>query len=88
MEVKENQESDPILLELKGSVNNQRVEVFSQGGDGVLRYQGGLCVPDVGELRQHILAEAHNSSYSIHPGSTKCTTICGKSISGMTLTGI
>ena len=48
MEVKKKQESDLILLELKGAVNNQRVEVFSQGGDGVLRYQGRLCVPDVG----------------------------------------
>ena len=71
VEVKEKQESDPILLELKGAVNNQRVEVLSQGGDGVLRYQGRLCVPDVGELRQHILAEAHKSRHSIHPGSTK-----------------
>ena len=71
VEVKEKQDSDPILLELKGAVRNQRVEVFSQGGDGVLRYQGRLCVPDVGELRQHILAEAHNSRYSIHPGATK-----------------
>ena len=61
VEVKENQESDPILLELKGAVNNQRVEVFSQGGDGVLRYQGRLCVFYVGELRQHTLAEAHKS---------------------------
>ena len=71
VEVKEKQESDLIQLELKGAVNNQRVEVFSQGGDGVLRYQGRLCVPNVGELRQHILAEAHNSRYSIHPGATK-----------------
>ena len=71
VEVTEKQESDPILLELKGAVNNQRVEVFSLGGDGVLRYQGRLCVPDVGELRQHILAEDHNSKYSIHPGATK-----------------
>ncbi|XP_069151867.1 uncharacterized protein [Solanum lycopersicum] len=53
------------------TVQNRRVEVFSQGGDDVLRYQGRLCVPDVGELRQHILAEAHNSRYSIHPGATK-----------------
>ena len=44
VEVKEKHESDPILLELNGAVNNQRVEVFSQGGDGVLRYQGRLCV--------------------------------------------
>ena len=71
MEVKEKQDSDPILLELKGAVHNQRVEVFSQGGDGVLRYQGRLCVLDVGELTQHILAEAHNSKYSIQPGATK-----------------
>ena len=71
MEVKEKQESDSILLELKGAVNNQRVEVFYQRGDGVLRYQGRLCVPDVGEFRQHILAKAHNSRYSIHPGASK-----------------
>ena len=44
MEVKEKQDSNPIFLELKGAVNNQRVEVFSQGGDGVLFYQGRLCV--------------------------------------------
>ena len=47
VEVKENQESHPIFLELKGAVNNQKVEDFSQGGYGVLRYQGRLCVPDV-----------------------------------------
>ena len=29
------------------------------------------CVPDVGELRKHILAEAHKFRYSIHPGATK-----------------
>ena len=71
MEVNENQHSDPILLELKGELHNQRVEFFSQGGDIVLRYQGRLCVPDVGELRRHILVEAHNSRYSIHPCFTK-----------------
>ena len=71
MEVNEKQDSDPILLELKNVVHNQRVEVFSQGGDGVLSYQGRFCVSNVGELRQYIFAEAHNSRYSIHLGSTK-----------------
>ena len=51
VEVNERQDSDPILLELKGAIHNQRVEVFSQGGDGVLRYLGRLCVPGVGEFR-------------------------------------
>ncbi|KAH0781018.1 hypothetical protein KY290_000616 [Solanum tuberosum] len=69
--VEENQESDLILLQLKGAVHQHRVEVFSQGEDGVLRYQGRLCVHKVGELRQQILEEAHNSRYSIHPGATK-----------------
>ena len=71
MEVKEKKDSDRILLELKGAFHNQRVEVFSQRVDGVLRYQDRLCAPDVGELIKHILNEAHNSRYIIHPGYTK-----------------
>ena len=38
VEVKEKQDNDPIMLEVKGAIHNQRVEVFSQRGDGVLRY--------------------------------------------------
>ena len=69
--VKEKQDSDSVLLELNDAVHYHRLEVFSQRGDDVLRYQGTLCVPDVGKLRHHILAKAHNSRYSIHPGATK-----------------
>ena len=36
VEVKENQENDPILLELKVAFHNQRLEVFSRGADSVL----------------------------------------------------
>ncbi|XP_069145650.1 uncharacterized protein [Solanum lycopersicum] len=39
VEVKEKQDSDAILLEHKGEVHNQKAKVFSQWGDGVLRYQ-------------------------------------------------
>ena len=39
VKVKENQDSAPIFLELKSAVHNQIVEVFSQGGNSVLRYQ-------------------------------------------------
>ena len=71
MEFKEKQDSDPIFVELKGAVRNQRMEVISEDGDGVLRYKCRLCVPDMGELRMHILEEAHNYIYSIHRGATK-----------------
>jgi hypothetical protein len=30
-----------------------------------------MCVPDIESLRETILKEAHDSDYSIHPGSTK-----------------
>ena len=39
--------------------------------DGVLRFAGRICVPRVGDLIQLILSEAHESRYSIHPGTTK-----------------
>ncbi|WMV19134.1 hypothetical protein MTR67_012519 [Solanum verrucosum] len=47
MDVKAKQGLDPILVELKETVLKKFVETFSQGGDGVLRYQGRLCVPNV-----------------------------------------
>ena len=47
MDVKEKQDIDPILLEIKIVFHNQRVEVFSQGGDGLLRYRGRLCIPEL-----------------------------------------
>ena len=71
VEIKEKKVNDQILLELKGAVQNQRVEVFFRGRDGVLRYQGRFCVPEVGELRHHIPVEAHNFRYSIHLGAAK-----------------
>jgi hypothetical protein len=36
-----------------------------------LWYKKHLCVPDVKEIRELILYKAHDSTYSIHPGSTK-----------------
>ncbi|WMV55157.1 hypothetical protein MTR67_048542, partial [Solanum verrucosum] len=39
--------------------------------DGVLRYQGRLCVLNVDGLREQNLEEVHSSRYSIHPRATK-----------------
>ena len=71
LEVKKKQDRDPSLVRLKESVKDQKIEVFSQGGDGVLRLQGRLCVLNVDDLRQGIMAEAHGMRYSIYPGATK-----------------
>jgi hypothetical protein len=37
----------------------------------VLWYKGRVCVPNVKELKEKILHEAHESAYSIHPGENK-----------------
>ena len=71
VEVKYKQHLDPLLMELKESVLGMLNESFSQCGDGVLRYQGRLCVLDFEDLRNQILEEYHGSRYSIHPGETK-----------------
>nr|XP_009799645.1 PREDICTED: uncharacterized protein LOC104245691 [Nicotiana sylvestris] len=51
---------------LAGKSKNMIVE-----SDGVLRMGDWLCVADVDGLKHVILKEAHNTKYTIHPGSTK-----------------
>jgi hypothetical protein len=38
---------------------------------GVLWYQGRICVPNIKELKDKIYREAHESAYSIHPRGNK-----------------
>ena len=58
-------------MELKELVLSKLNDSFNLGGDGVLKYQNMLCVPNVKNLRSYILAQAHGSRYSIHPSATK-----------------
>ena len=59
------------MLDLKVDVHKKKILDFEQGGDGVLKYQGRLCVPRVDGFQERIIKEDHRSRYSIHPGSTK-----------------
>ncbi|XP_059310122.1 uncharacterized protein LOC132061297 [Lycium ferocissimum] len=70
-EVKRRQYEDPSLTHYKDTTPQKKKSPFGLTGEGVLRYQGRLYVLDVAGLRQKIMAEAHCSRYSIHPGSTK-----------------
>ena len=44
---------------------------FTLDEEGALRCGNHLCVPNLNDLKKIILEEAHNSKYSIHPGSAK-----------------
>ena len=39
--------------------------------NGILQYKTRICVPNDEQLKQEILTQAHQSLFSIHPGSTK-----------------
>ena len=39
--------------------------------DGVLYCQDRLCVPELDDLKDEIMTEAHHARYAIHPGNTK-----------------
>ncbi|KAK2429178.1 hypothetical protein QL285_027638 [Trifolium repens] len=44
---------------------------FAVAPDGIMLFEGRVCVPDDVDLKRLILEEAHKSGFSIHPGSTK-----------------
>ncbi|XP_070049896.1 uncharacterized protein [Nicotiana tomentosiformis] len=70
-EVKARQYEDPTLVRLREGIQHRKIMTFEIRGDGELRYQGRLCVPNVAGLRENIMIEIHQSRYSIHPGSSK-----------------
>ncbi|XP_070056515.1 uncharacterized protein [Nicotiana tomentosiformis] len=56
-EVKERKYKDPELVELRERVLQQKKSLLELNGDGILRYRGRLCVPDVAGLRNKIMSE-------------------------------
>jgi hypothetical protein len=44
---------------------------FREGAEGVVWFKDRLCVPNIPSIRELILKEAHETAYSIHPGSEK-----------------
>jgi hypothetical protein len=45
--------------------------MFELREENSLWFQNRICVPDIPEIKEVIPKEAHQTPYSIHPGSTK-----------------
>lgn len=69
--VKATQWEDAKLCKLRDEVKERKENGFMLDEDGVLRYEGRLCVPNVESVRRQILEEAHRIAYTIHSGTTK-----------------
>jgi hypothetical protein len=59
------------VQEIKRNIKEEKSPGFSKDDEGVLLYKRRICVPNVKELNDKILCEAHESAYSIHPGGNK-----------------
>ena len=68
--IKEAQQRDTQIRKVMKKVQEGELKEF-QIEDDVLRFGRRLCVPDVAEIKEEIMKEAHCTPYTAHPGSTK-----------------
>jgi hypothetical protein len=70
-EFKEEQKNDEKINEIRQLILEGRGKDFREDAEGVIWFKDRLCVPNVMSIRESILKEAHETAYSIHPGSEK-----------------
>jgi hypothetical protein len=70
-DIQKGQLEDAKIQEIKEQIKEEKALGFSIDEQGTLWYKKHLYVPKAKEIRELILREAHDSAYSIHPGSTK-----------------
>jgi hypothetical protein len=70
-EIRRGQLEDEKVQEIKYNIKEEKSPDFSEDDEGVLWYKGRICIPNVKELKEKILREAHESAYSIHPGGNE-----------------
>ncbi|KAL4352703.1 hypothetical protein GQ457_06G013270 [Hibiscus cannabinus] len=69
--IREKQLQDSAMAAHVQDIAEGKPTEFRFRDEGVLCFKDRIVVPDIGELRQTILTEAHSSPFSMHPGSTK-----------------
>jgi hypothetical protein len=70
-EIKEAQKNDEKISEIRRLILDGRGKDFREDAEGVIWFKDRLCVPNVQSIRELILKEAHETAYSIHPGSER-----------------
>jgi hypothetical protein len=82
-EIRRGQLEDEKVQEIKCNIKEEKLPGFLEEDEGVLWYKGMISLPNVKELKDKILHEAHESAYSIHPRGIRCTMILRPLIGGM-----
>jgi hypothetical protein len=70
-EIGKGQIGDAKIQEIKDLITEGRGPEFMEDEQGTIWFKNRICVPKIDSLHETILKEAHDSKYSVHPGSTK-----------------
>ncbi|XP_066163701.1 uncharacterized protein [Oryza sativa Japonica Group] len=70
-QVREAQINDPDIQEIKKNMRRGKAIGYLEDEQGTVWLGERICVPENKELKDAILKEAHDTLYSIYPGSTK-----------------
>ncbi|XP_073304128.1 uncharacterized protein [Primulina huaijiensis] len=67
------QRSEIALVEedLRAKAEKKGNSEFGLNSDGLIIFQGRICVPVGDAIRRDVLMDAHTAPYSVHPGGTK-----------------
>ncbi|XP_073056935.1 uncharacterized protein [Primulina eburnea] len=69
--IKLKQSQDTNISKIKEQIQERNIPEFQIDKDGILWMKGRLYVPNIDGIREEVMAEAHKSRFSVHPGSTK-----------------
>ncbi|WVZ80969.1 hypothetical protein U9M48_028402 [Paspalum notatum var. saurae] len=70
-EIRNHQKTDKKIQEIREQIKLGKAPHFREDEQGIVWYKNRICVPDVDSIKKLIPSEAHDTAYSIHPGSTK-----------------
>jgi hypothetical protein len=70
-EIKDGQKYNAKINEIRQLIIDGKGKDFREDAEGIVWFKDRLCIPDIKSIRELILKEAHETVYSIHPGSEK-----------------
>jgi hypothetical protein len=70
-DIRKGQKNDEKINEIQQLIIDGKGPDFREDDEGMVWFKDRLCVPNITSIRELILKEAHETAYSIHPGSEK-----------------
>jgi hypothetical protein len=70
-DIRKGQKDDEKINDIRQLIIDGKGPDFCEDAEGVVWSKDRMCVPDITLIRELILKEAHETAYSIHPGSEK-----------------